>query len=244
MSGRRWGSNRCRSRRQAGGLGWVEVFLEAHDAAVLDLDFQRGVEGERLAVWCGAAKYVLLDDAAGELDALNVGVLKVGESFAEPPHLAGVVLWCDFDLVVVVPDLGVVGIDREDGVDVGRLDGSDESIDDGSGRFGHASDPHIQARYSSILIADGLRNGRVNAMRTTVDHAGRVVIPKAMLDALGLSEGGRVEIREVDGQLVIKAAAIDKHLTTTDGATVCVPEEVLPPLTVEQIRSALENIRR
>jgi AbrB family looped-hinge helix DNA binding protein len=35
-------------------------------------------------------------------------------------------------------------------------------------------------------------------MRATIDEAGRLVIPRALLDQIGLSEGGQVEL-ELDG---------------------------------------------
>jgi AbrB family looped-hinge helix DNA binding protein len=38
-------------------------------------------------------------------------------------------------------------------------------------------------------------------MRTTIDKAGRLVIPRALRDRIGLAEGGEVEL-EVDGAAV------------------------------------------
>ena len=44
-------------------------------------------------------------------------------------------------------------------------------------------------------------DGRLNAMRTTIDGAGRVVVPKRIRDAAGLIGGAEVEI-EWDGEAV------------------------------------------
>jgi AbrB family looped-hinge helix DNA binding protein len=39
------------------------------------------------------------------------------------------------------------------------------------------------------------------AMRTTIDAAGRVVVPKPLRDELGLRAGVELELRAVDGRL-------------------------------------------
>ena len=43
-------------------------------------------------------------------------------------------------------------------------------------------------------------------MRSTIDKAGRVVVPKAMRDELGLTGGTEIEIGLVDGKIEIEAA--------------------------------------
>src|SRR6266849_5315465 len=49
-------------------------------------------------------------------------------------------------------------------------------------------------------------------MRTTIDAAGRVVVPKALRDALGLGAGQAVEITIADGRLEIDPAATPMRL--------------------------------
>jgi AbrB family looped-hinge helix DNA binding protein len=41
----------------------------------------------------------------------------------------------------------------------------------------------------------------MRAMRTTIDKAGRVVIPRSLRDRIGLADGGEVEV-ELDGASV------------------------------------------
>ena len=83
-----------------------------------------------------------------------------------------------------------------------------------------------------------------NAMRTTIDAAGRIVIPKAIRTRLGLEAGKVVEIRERDGLLEIEPVATVMSLELRGGGLVAVPEEALPPLTDAMVRAALEGTRR
>lgn len=81
-------------------------------------------------------------------------------------------------------------------------------------------------------------------MRTTIDRAGRVVVPKALRDALGLEGGETLEIVEVDGRLEIEVAPLTMRLEDRDGFPVIVPDRPLPPLTVQQVRETLDRVRR
>jgi AbrB family looped-hinge helix DNA binding protein len=81
-------------------------------------------------------------------------------------------------------------------------------------------------------------------MRTTIDAAGRVVVPKALRDALGLRPGQLLELEARDGRLEIEVAATPMRLEDRDGVVVAVPLEPLPPLTADQVRETLEQTRR
>ncbi len=81
-------------------------------------------------------------------------------------------------------------------------------------------------------------------MRTTIDSAGRVVIPKDLRMRLGLSGGDSVEILERDGHLEIGVVPSVMRLEESDHGPVAVPEEDLPPLTEEIVRSTIERSRR
>ncbi|MCE9623537.1 MAG: AbrB/MazE/SpoVT family DNA-binding domain-containing protein [Actinomycetia bacterium] len=81
-------------------------------------------------------------------------------------------------------------------------------------------------------------------MRTTIDKAGRVVIPKSFRDSIGLSDGGDVEVIAEDGRIVISPRPIGKRLVSNDGVLVCVADGQVPPLTADQVRDVLEAIRR
>jgi AbrB family looped-hinge helix DNA binding protein len=81
-------------------------------------------------------------------------------------------------------------------------------------------------------------------MRTTIDHAGRIVVPKALRDALGLTGGQQVDVVARDGSLEVRPAPIGMRLETTDGHLVAIPEQGLPALTSALVRETLEQSRR
>ena len=81
-------------------------------------------------------------------------------------------------------------------------------------------------------------------MRTAIDSAGRVVIPKALRDRVGLGGGRAVEIRERDGRIEIEPAPTPMKLVRRSGGPVAVPDERLPPLTDDVVRATLERTRR
>jgi AbrB family looped-hinge helix DNA binding protein len=81
-------------------------------------------------------------------------------------------------------------------------------------------------------------------MQTTIDTAGRVVIPKDLRDRLGLTGGRILEIREQEGRIEIEPAAVAMSLEERAGGPVAVPAEGLPPLTDEIVRATLERTRR
>jgi AbrB family looped-hinge helix DNA binding protein len=82
-------------------------------------------------------------------------------------------------------------------------------------------------------------------MITTIDKGGRVVVPKAMRDALGLKPGSEVEVQlDVNaGSIAIAPRTVPKRLEMRDGFAVIVPESPLPPVTVEDVRDLLERLR-
>lgn len=84
----------------------------------------------------------------------------------------------------------------------------------------------------------------MSAMETTIDQAGRVVVPRAIRDAVGLTGGGRVDIVEFEGRIVISPQPVDKRLVDRDGVVVCVPAEPLPRLSAAKVRELLEATRR
>lgn len=59
-----------------------------------------------------------------------------------------------------------------------------------------------------------------------------------------MADGGRVEVIESDGQIVISPQPVAKRLVERDGVVVCVPDEPLATLSAEAVRELLESVRR
>lgn len=83
-------------------------------------------------------------------------------------------------------------------------------------------------------------------MRTTIDAAGRLVIPKALRRQLGLVGGTVIEIVERGGALEIRPA--DRAVTVDDTGDRPVLRAVgavakVPPLSVGDVRTLVEQSR-
>jgi AbrB family looped-hinge helix DNA binding protein len=81
-------------------------------------------------------------------------------------------------------------------------------------------------------------------MKTAIDAGGRIVVPKPLRDALGLSSGQVLEISAEDGRLEIEVADIPMTLKRRGKGVVAVPDIELPTLTSAQVRDVLEKTRR
>ena len=84
----------------------------------------------------------------------------------------------------------------------------------------------------------------MKAMKTSIDSAGRIVVPKALREALHLKPGQALEIRAADGRLEVEIASTPMTLRRRGKDVVAVPEIELPTLTAEQVRETLERVRR
>ncbi len=81
-------------------------------------------------------------------------------------------------------------------------------------------------------------------MVTTIDSAGRIVVPKRLRDELGFKPGQKLELNATDGRLEIEHPATPMRLQKRDGRLVAVTDHPMPTLTSEMVREALERVRR
>ncbi len=81
-------------------------------------------------------------------------------------------------------------------------------------------------------------------MRTTIDAAGRVVVPKAMRQRLGIDGPSEVDIEMLDGAVEIRAPFLEVRLVhDKDGRLVLQAPEGTPPMTDEDVRRATDESR-
>lgn len=82
-------------------------------------------------------------------------------------------------------------------------------------------------------------------MRTTIDGAGRVVIPKQLRQAAALEPGQQLEITERDGRIEIEPVSTPMRLVERDGFLAAeIDEDAAPPLSADEVRELLDRTRR
>jgi AbrB family looped-hinge helix DNA binding protein len=81
-------------------------------------------------------------------------------------------------------------------------------------------------------------------MKTTIDRAGRLVVPKTIRDAAGIVPGAELEIRVVDGRIEIEPAPLEVRLAKKGSLTVAVPRKRVPALTADVVRRTRDGLRR
>ena len=88
--------------------------------------------------------------------------------------------------------------------------------------------------------------GRFSAMKTTIDSAGQVVIPREIRQEAGIQPGMPLEIRWHEGRIEIEPASLPVKVARKGKLLVTVPQQEIPPLkvgTVERTRKALSQER-
>jgi AbrB family looped-hinge helix DNA binding protein len=81
-------------------------------------------------------------------------------------------------------------------------------------------------------------------MRTTIDAAGRVVIPKPMRDELGIRGGMELELTLREGRLELEPTSKPVRLVERDGFLAAeVEDDDEAPLTTAETRGVLDRLR-
>ena len=80
-------------------------------------------------------------------------------------------------------------------------------------------------------------------METTIDKAGRLVVPKAVREASRLYPGTRVRFRVQNGRVEIEPVPLEVSLERRGGAMVAVPREGRRVLTAAEVDETTANLR-
>ncbi|MBI4305692.1 MAG: AbrB/MazE/SpoVT family DNA-binding domain-containing protein [Chloroflexi bacterium] len=82
-------------------------------------------------------------------------------------------------------------------------------------------------------------------MKTTIDRAGRLVIPKPLRDELGLRGGEDLNITLRNGRIEIEPASKKMRLIERRGFLAAeIESDEVSPLTTNDVRELLERLRR
>ena len=89
----------------------------------------------------------------------------------------------------------------------------------------------------------GYWDGNFHTMETTIDKAGRLVVPKAVRDATRLRPGTRVRFRVRDGRIEIEPVPLDVSLERHGSTVVAVPRGGRPVLTASEVEETTAGLR-
>jgi AbrB family looped-hinge helix DNA binding protein len=81
-------------------------------------------------------------------------------------------------------------------------------------------------------------------MKTTIDHAGRLVIPKDIRRESGIKPGMLLEIRWEKGAIAITPAPLPVKLERKGRLLVAVPAQDVTPLKADTIERTRRTLRR
>ena len=81
-------------------------------------------------------------------------------------------------------------------------------------------------------------------MKTTIDSAGRLVIPKDIRQQAGIRPGMSLDVRVREGRIEIEPAPLKIKLERHGRLIVAVPEETIPALSSEIVEETRRKVRR
>jgi AbrB family looped-hinge helix DNA binding protein len=81
-------------------------------------------------------------------------------------------------------------------------------------------------------------------MRITIDVVGRLVIPKPLRSALGITGPTELEVTARDGVIELAVADTPARVEERGGQPVIVTDAPTKTMTVEDVREAIDRVRR
>lgn len=82
----------------------------------------------------------------------------------------------------------------------------------------------------------------INTVRTTIDGAGRLVVPKPIREQAGISPGDVLNVAYRDGRIEIEPAPRDVHITESAGFRIAEPSGPYETLTQATVRRTLDDL--
>ncbi len=95
-----------------------------------------------------------------------------------------------------------------------------------------------------VGLADGRSYGIFDTMKTTIDHAGRLVIPKDIRRESGIKPGMPLEVRWEKGAIAITPAPLPVKLQRKGRLLVAVPTKGTPQLSTDTVERARQTLRK
>ena len=93
-------------------------------------------------------------------------------------------------------------------------------------------------------LSRGSSNGRIDGMKTTMDRAGRLVIPREVRRESGLEPGTPLEVRWRDGRIEIEPERLPVRLVRRGRFLVAQARRPMPRLTTTTVERTLSSLRR
>jgi AbrB family looped-hinge helix DNA binding protein len=93
-------------------------------------------------------------------------------------------------------------------------------------------------------LATGISHGRIHAMKTTIDAAGRLVIPKEIRREAALEPGTPLEVRWRDGIIEIEPEPVPVTLAREGHVLVARARPALPTLRSEVVERTRQRLNR
>jgi bifunctional DNA-binding transcriptional regulator/antitoxin component of YhaV-PrlF toxin-antitoxin module len=77
-----------------------------------------------------------------------------------------------------------------------------------------------------------------------MDSVGRLVVPKALRNELGITGPTELEVVARDGVIELAVADVPAHIEDGSEGPVIVTDTPMAPLSVEDVRAAIDRVRR
>ena len=81
-------------------------------------------------------------------------------------------------------------------------------------------------------------------MKITIDSVGRLVVPKAIRSELGITGSAELEVSTRDGVIELAVADVVARVEDREGELVIVTDAQMAPLSVDDVRAAIDRVRR